>query len=248
MTSFFAWNTLDSTSHATKKQLETGFKLLNHLLDASLKQECKRKTLSPSLKMHFQVGKGLLITTTIDSEGFGSVGQIMQRSLCCKKSAQVITCWISSVPGEQFLCSFIYASNFQADRRIPWTNLQQNKNMYVQGNTPWIVLGVFNVTLSTSEHSGCFEYSTDHLGMREFQNVVTTCGLGNPAYIGPKYTWCKKLDRELVNGDWVAQYPRSFATFEACGVSDHARCCIQIEEKPQGNKKPFMFFNYLVEH
>lgn len=37
------------------------------------------------------------------------------------KSAQMITCWVTLVSGQQFLCTSIYISNFQDDRRVLWT-------------------------------------------------------------------------------------------------------------------------------
>lgn len=84
----------------------------------------------------------------------------------------------------------------------------------------------------------------------KFQDVVFTCGLSDLVYSGPLFTWWnkreiepigKKLDRALINGDWLNKFPHSFALFESGGISDHARCCIQLTQKIAESRRPKNF-------
>ena len=121
---------------------------------------------------------------------------------------------------------------------------------------PWIVIGDFNVTLSTGEHSrGTVPRSL--LGMRQFQDVVMDCGLTDLASSGALFTWWskqdedpigKKLDQALINAAWPRSFPQSSACFEAGGISDHARCVVTISGDLNETRKPFRFFNYLCDH
>ncbi|KAH0926207.1 hypothetical protein HID58_018463, partial [Brassica napus] len=94
-------------------------------------------------------------------------------------------------------------------------------------------------------------------GMFAFQSLITSCDLTDLASIGPTFTWtnkqpvnpiAKKLYRVLVNDNWLSQFPQSYANFEPSGVSDHTRCWVHLTTPPPGNKRSFMFFNFLVDH
>lgn len=75
---------------------------------------------------------------------------------------------------------------------------------------------------------------------------------------GPVYTWCnkrendlimKKLDRVLVNEEWLQAYSHSYSVFEAGGCSDHLRGRINLQSEG-GNtiqrKRPFKFVNVIT--
>lgn len=173
-------------------------------------------------------------------------------------SAQVITCAIQ-VPstGEQFICSAVYAFNTVADRTHLWEELRGTRAAYEHLNHPWILIGDFNETLASSEHSRALDYRRDQTGMRHFQEAVTDCSVMDLPYTGALFTWWnnrvedpigKKLDRALVNQSWLSRYPLSSAHFEAGGISDHARCLIRTAGITNDARKPFRFFNYLAEH
>ena len=173
-------------------------------------------------------------------------------------SAQVITCAIQ-IPstGEQFICSAIYAFNTVGERMTLWEELRGTKAAYCHLKLPWIILGDFNATLSSSEHSRAMDYRGDQIGMRHFQEAITDCMVTDLPYTGALFTWWnkrvedpigKKLDRALVNSEWLSHYPQASAQFDAGGVSDHARCVIRVTGAVNQARKPFRFFNYLTEH
>ncbi|CAN7074340.1 unnamed protein product, partial [Brassica oleracea var. botrytis] len=69
-------------------------------------------------------------------------------------SAQVITCAIQ-IPntGEQFICSAVYAFNTTGERLALWEELRGTPAEYGHLNLPWVIMGDFNATLASSEHS-----------------------------------------------------------------------------------------------
>lgn len=87
---------------------------------------------------------------------------------------------------------------------------------------PWILIGDFNTTFSSTEHSRMRDYLGDQSDMIHFQELVTDCNLTDLPYSGSLFTWWnkrgagpigKKLDRALINGDSLRKYPHSYAIF-----------------------------------
>lgn len=170
------------------------------------------------------------------------------------KSGQVITCSVK-LEGEdsEFFCSFIYASNFDEERRDLWNDLRAHYDSPIIRNKPWMLLGDFNVILDVEEHSRADSSNFSH-GMQDFQDLVNYCHLSDLAAQGPLYTWCnrrdtdlisKKLDRILVNDQWNQSFPHSYTVFEAGGCSDHLRSKVKLRPEIGGVKKrrPFKFVN-----
>ncbi|XP_009119170.2 uncharacterized protein LOC103844146 [Brassica rapa] len=173
-------------------------------------------------------------------------------------SAQMITCWVRiRSTGVVLLASFVYASNHATERKILWREMEMVASSMVGTSYPWIVQGDFNVILTTNEHSRGANMGGETYAMREFQDVVRRCGLDDLAQVGSLFTWTnrqpdtpisKKLDRVLVNGQWLSSFPVSFATFEAGGVSDHLRFWTQLQPPEPTNRKPFKFFTHVTTH
>lgn len=173
-------------------------------------------------------------------------------------SDQVITCAIQ-VPGmgEQFMCSAIYGYNTASDRLPLWRDFRATHAAYAHLNIPWILMGDFNITLASNEHSRAQDYRSDQAGMTHLQETTTHCGLLDLPFVGALFTWWnkreedpigKKLDQALANGEWLKSYPQSNAKFEAGGVSDHVLCLVKLSGHLDESRKPLRFFNYLTEH
>ncbi|CAL9239425.1 unnamed protein product, partial [Arabidopsis halleri] len=113
-----------------------------------------------------------------------------------------------------------------SSRKALWKELSEIQAGCVQANNPWIVVGDFNVTLSSTEHSRYLDYRQEQSAMRDFQNMVQNCGLEDLSYVGPVFTWSNSQD----------------------GVSDHARIWVQIRALAPTNRRPFQFFNHLATH
>ena len=96
--------------------------------------------------------------------------------------------------------------------------------------------------------------STD---MREFTNVMLQISVFDHSYSGPLYILsncqlddflAKKLDRVLINGNWLIEFAHSVVEFLAPEVSDHCLAFIQLYHDNESPPKPFRFFNYWAKH
>lgn len=170
----------------------------------------------------------------------------------------MITC-VFQIPatGEQFIYSAIYAFNTAAKMTHLWSDIRETQAVYAHLRLPWILIGDYNVTLSSSEHSRSMDYRSDQISMRAFQEVLTDCSLVDLVYGGALFTLLnqryedpigQKLDRALVNGNWLRLFPNSLAYFDAGGVSDHARCLIKLSDIHDESRKPFRYFNFLADN
>ncbi|XP_022031917.1 uncharacterized protein LOC110932977 [Helianthus annuus] len=116
-------------------------------------------------------------------------------------------------------CSIVYAANYYVTRRDLWQQLSMQKVLV--GNQPWIVMGDFNSALNIEDKS--LGASSISAGMREFQNCVDDIEVFDINSSGLHFTWnqkpkegvslLKKIDRVLVNTQFVVEYPSSIAIF-----------------------------------
>lgn len=172
------------------------------------------------------------------------------------KSGQMITCSVLTEESpEEFLVSFIYASNYVEDRKELWEDLKNHYDMPMFRAKGWMILGDFNEILEGEEHSNFENSPFIPQGMRDFQEVVRYCSLADMSCHGPLFTWCnkreeglvnKKLDRVLVNEEWSQKFPTAYGVFEAGGSSDHLRCRVRIGTEIPRPRGPFKFSNVLT--
>lgn len=57
---------------------------------------------------------------------------------------------------------------------------------------------------------------------------------------------CKKLDRFLINDQWLDFFPNSYSSYDVGGCSDHLRGRITLESTDIRRRKPFKFANMLT--
>ncbi|XP_039068832.1 uncharacterized protein LOC120215148 [Hibiscus syriacus] len=89
--------------------------------------------------------------------------------------------------------------------------------------------------------------------MEDFQDCLGDLDLLDHHFLGPTFTWsnrqdkgflARKLDRILVNPEWLTAHPDSFAEFKAQGASDHCLGMIWTQNDALARRpKPFKFFN-----
>ncbi|KAA3489170.1 putative Transposon TX1 [Gossypium australe] len=115
----------------------------------------------------------------------------------------------------------VYASNKVAEQKTLWGEIYGLRNLFCKA---WIIGGDFNVVRNCSERINC---SSIEKGSKEFDEFIDRCKLVDLPLIGKKFTWfgldskCSRLDRFLIEEDWVVQ----FKDFQQKGlnrsVSDH---------------------------
>lgn len=139
------------------------------------------------------------------------------------KSGQMVTCSVlMQGEKEEFFCSFIYALNTVEEGKELWEDMRNHYDAPSFKNKKWIIMGDYNEILDGREHSEFGNSPRLPVGIRDFQEVVRYCNLTDMGYQGPLFTWCnqreeglicKKLDRVLVNEEWLANL-NSYSVFE----------------------------------
>lgn len=138
----------------------------------------------------------------------------------------------SSCPlvASELVVTMVYGSNDRRVRKQLWSDLRFLAASSQVNQCPWTVLGEFNQTLFSTEHSSADPFSSP-LGMREFLQCTAVTELSDLPYIGNSFTWSnkqgdtivsKKLDRILINDRWLDIFPNALGVFGDPGISDHS--------------------------
>ncbi|XP_074305021.1 uncharacterized protein LOC141639953, partial [Silene latifolia] len=161
------------------------------------------------------------------------------------KSAQYIHVKATTIEGCHFFVTFVYGYN-KIEERVPlWNDL-----MAWSITQPWVVLGDFNNVMYSNERIGKIVKDAE---MKPFQDVVAACELQDIKTTGAFFTWTNKqpsetrvysrIDRVLVNNEWVRKWPDYYAYYAPEGYFDHLSlpCGLCVRGIPR--RKPFKFFN-----
>ena len=167
-----------------------------------------------------------------------------------EKTDQVIhclaTCKSSSI---KFHISFVYAFNSIVGRRPLWDNLRRFNSSV---ELPWILLGDFNNVRSRDEKANGLPVTMYEI--RDFNNCCYDIGLSDLKSTGVFYTWSNnsvwsKLDRAMVNKDWIQDGLLAQAVYEFPGkFSDHSPCTITLFGDNDRGAASFKFFNMWTKH
>lgn len=95
---------------------------------------------------------------------------------------------------------------------------------------PWIVGGDFNTIAHPYEKSG--HHQADVRSILDFNNFLMSAGLSDAGFNGTKYTWInnrkgddniiERLDRFLINGEFIARYDLPKVTHLTSTASGHS--------------------------
>lgn len=87
--------------------------------------------------------------------------------------------------------------------------------------------------------------------LRDFNACIDRCCLLDMKSIGSRFSWCNqqqgakrilaRLDRSLINEDWMQSFPASVVEYLNPSISDHSPMLIQTEDAVSGGPKPFEF-------
>ncbi|XP_074305819.1 uncharacterized protein LOC141641041 [Silene latifolia] len=141
----------------------------------------------------------------------------------------------------------VYAFNSIQKREALWTDLKR-----IAGgiNGPWMVGGDFNCVLTPEERLGGGFVLAEAL---PFQDCIDACALVDSPSMGAYFTWNNKrqpedrvfsrLDRCLVNQEWMHIKNDFKAHFLPEGLFDHCPRLILNEGPPHSRKRGFKYFN-----
>ncbi|KAG2276514.1 hypothetical protein Bca52824_059069 [Brassica carinata] len=123
-------------------------------------------------------------------------------------------------------------------KKLPWdlwSDLVHLSGNSVISDKPWMILGDFNQPLNPEDSStGGTRISG---GMEEFRMCLQSAQLSDLSFHGHHYTWwnkqeanpiSRKLNRLLVNDNWLMAFPLSYGEFKEPEFSDHCPTCIQL--------------------
>ncbi|KAH0709290.1 hypothetical protein KY284_010717 [Solanum tuberosum] len=88
---------------------------------------------------------------------------------------------------------------------------------------------------------------------RDFNNFLLDNSLTEMKTVGRQYTWTNnhthsKIDRIIVNAEWVQQWPHIKGVILERHFSDHCPLSVKMKEHDGKGPKPFRFYNYMAEH
>ncbi|KAL0289210.1 UNVERIFIED_CONTAM: hypothetical protein Sradi_7078300 [Sesamum radiatum] len=144
-------------------------------------------------------------------------------------AAQIIHCrLLNKRTSTTCLMSVVYGECDTIRRRLLWAELVSISADMV--DIPWCVLGDFNVVVDASESCGTTAEVTQ--AMNEFRDFISEAGLTHMPYTGCPFTWhnCstgsrslwRRLDRVLVNDNWLLRWPHSSYLSALPQTSDHS--------------------------
>ena len=167
---------------------------------------------------------------------------------------QCITCNVS-YDSKQFILSAVYGSNEGTNRRNLWSHLSTVNGSINQ--EPWLIVGDFNIIVHPSETSSYNGVQGLTSKAKEFSECIQQNAIFDHAYTGPLFTWsnrqeegfvAKKLDRALINAQWLLSFPSSKVEFLPPAASDHCLIIVQLSHQSFSPPRPFKFFNYWARH
>lgn len=108
-------------------------------------------------------------------------------------------------------------------RQKLWDTLVGLKSNF---SKPWCLGGDFNEIRSVGERIGC---SRRDRGMKEFNSFIESCELSDIPLLGRRFTWSSaqerdkwsKLDRFLVNPEWLEVFKLKVWGLRGIGALDH---------------------------
>ncbi|XP_074265913.1 uncharacterized protein LOC141588366 [Silene latifolia] len=153
-------------------------------------------------------------------------------------SDQHITVEVSDITSEDiFWYTIVYGSNSDSDRLNLWEQLTQIKDQCLK---PWCICEDFNSVLDYNERLG---REVTWSEIKDFRQCVDYCEVTDIVAHGSFFTWNNKqdpstrvfsrIDRCLVNIEWLQLFPDSSAYFMNEGTFDHRPCiCYRRKEAP----------------
>lgn len=152
------------------------------------------------------------------------------------QSRQMITCELELPNCTPIIYSAIYASNLSEERTDLWVELLNVHSAHALDARPWMIGGDFNQILHCHEHSS-FSHNRHAPQIFQFRDSLLQMGVFDLRFYGPVHTWtnnrdatpiAKKLDRCLINSDYLTSFPNATATFLPLSPSNHTLCLINL--------------------
>ncbi|XP_074271226.1 uncharacterized protein LOC141595154 [Silene latifolia] len=146
-----------------------------------------------------------------------------------------------------FYYTVVYGYNRAAERMDLWRRI---KRYYQTVAGPWMLGGDFNNVLHTDERLGSLVSLAE---IKPFQECLMYCELRDIKAMGSFFTWNNKhevetlvysrIDRSIINEEWMQSFPDSYAYFMPEGYFDHCPCVVYLQGLYEKRKPAFRYFN-----
>ncbi|GJY41345.1 RNA-directed DNA polymerase, eukaryota, reverse transcriptase zinc-binding domain protein [Tanacetum coccineum] len=163
------------------------------------------------------------------------------------------------------VAKFINDENLQGCRIIVGWNrdlkfvADLNRHKQITIGKPWMIGGDMNVILNTNEHSAGVSFVSSE--MQDFKDCINMIEVEDFCSSGLFFTWTKnlkkaragdetgvlKLDRVMVNEDFMKKYVQAHVIFNPYLVSDHSQAILIFPNGMKRKKKAFKFANFVAD-
>ncbi|KAL2934380.1 LINE-1 retrotransposable element ORF2 protein [Bienertia sinuspersici] len=168
-------------------------------------------------------------------------------------SSQCIHKHIHYLPqNKHFHFTAIYAFNDAKGRLQLWSDL---KNIHHSIDGAWMVAGDFNCPLNYDDRIGS---EVTFQEVKDFRDMIEACDLTDMKCSGPRYTWnnkqygvkriMSKIDRCLVNEEWIDLFAAAHTVFHNEGLFDHCPAVIHMDSTMARGKVSFKFSNMWIQN
>lgn len=159
-------------------------------------------------------------------------------------SDQEITGQCQNSWGFSFHISFVYGFNSESQRKGLWQTL---RNLHKSIPKAWVVVGDFNTVKELREKLGGRDLTEARIA--DFNSCIEDCGLVEMRSVGPIWSWSNssytsqrivgRLDRSLVNQEWINRFPNAYAEYLPTLSSDHSPQRILFQQIHSLGVRPF---------
>ncbi|KAG7558973.1 Endonuclease/exonuclease/phosphatase superfamily [Arabidopsis thaliana x Arabidopsis arenosa] len=254
----FCWNIRGLNSHSRQRFVRSWIGVNKPLIGSILESHVSEDNAVSVLNSSFPGWRWDGNYASVDGGRILVVWDPSVSVICLKKSPQLMLCGVfCPATNESFSVAFVYAYNSVIQRRLLWEELSFISQHSPASFRPWLLLGDFNQIISADEHFSVIPHNLPLVGMAEFQDCLVSNDLFDLTSRGVFYTWSngqpadpvlRKLDRALVNEEWINSFPDSFAIFDPPGDSDHSPCLVNTDASVERTKKSFKYFSFLSSH
>lgn len=150
---------------------------------------------------------------------------------------------------QHFDLSVVYGHNVESRRKDLWAHLVSAGLRASTSNDAWLVSGDFNSVRLTNEKVGGRKLNSKVL--ERFNEAITEAGLMDLNLKGWKLSWSNRqggegrilgrIDRTLVNVQWVSAFASSWVEALPTGTSDHSPLHVSWDNSLNWGKKPFKY-------
>ncbi|CAN1177927.1 LINE-1 retrotransposable element ORF2 protein [Linum perenne] len=151
--------------------------------------------------------------------------------------------------GSNYFITAVYASPTATERVLLWDRI---RSLSANMDDPWVIMGDFNSILSAEDKRGGALFNRAR--NKSFIDLVDVCGLSDLPFQGPRFTWARnnvsvRLDRALVNCNWLNRFPESKVLHLHKLKSDHRPIVLRSHNQVYSpNSKPFRFISAWLTH